>query len=482
MKDPHFGQSVALNERLIAIATGDGKNCCVLIYSIQRLVLRQTICLVVSVNHTVPLSMYLTETDALVILSRTSMVLKVLQLNSTSNSHHVVCEYSAWGYREELSGNLDVNARKEGFIVALGIQTGNGTEGVHLPGFQGIYSLNDYQNMSSECANLGTVLAWNSGLRVDGFGTRASVTFKGDIILFGLPGVLTWPKKEQWLSTGRVFMATYCPPDHFRSRVSGLESLRPIACLPCEKGRKSFGNFAETCSVCAEKMCSTFNDSYIFTSGICDETSCVYTLIADNVTNGASLHVNNGSFFVPGSENVYTVELLETTRSEKSTISLSESFVIDPTAPAIGIVYDGLGSDQNLNCSENSTFGENSQCSTRNFEDTDVKFTNNTREIHARWIDFLDNESGIEEYFWCVGSQPMRDDIRRCESTGRRPNGSHYGLSMQHGDSYYVTVIACNGARMCSAAHSDGVTIDTTPPFMKYVRDGVMGADMDYQV
>ena len=97
-------------------------------------------------------------------------------------------------------------------------------------------------------------------------------------------------------------------------------------------------------------------------------------------------------------------------------------------------------------------------------------------------LTFWINESGIEEYFWCVGSQPMRDDIRRCESTGRRPNGSHYGLSMQHGDSYYVTVIACNGARMCSAAHSDGVTIDTTPPFMKYVRDGVMGADMDYQV
>ncbi|KAJ7366000.1 hypothetical protein OS493_002742 [Desmophyllum pertusum] len=76
----------------------------------------------------------------------------------------------------------------------------------------------------------------------------------------------------------------------------------------------------------------------------------------------------------------------------------------------------------------------------------------------------------------------MADDIRVCESIGMRPNGSHYGLSLQHGDSYYVTVIACNGARMCSAAHSDGVTIDTTPPVMKYVRDGVMGPDMDYQV
>ncbi|KAJ7389337.1 hypothetical protein OS493_032194 [Desmophyllum pertusum] len=116
------------------------------------------------------------------------------------------------------------------------------------------------------------------------------------------------------------------------------------------------------------------------------------------------------------------------------------------------------------------------------FEDTDVDFTNNTREVHARWLDFLDDESDIVEYFWCVGTQPMRDNIRECESTGMRPNGSHYELTLQHGDSYYVTVVACNGAGRCSAAYSDGVTIDTTPPVMEYVRDGIMGPDMDFQV
>ena len=482
MKDPHFGQSIALNERFMAIATGDGKNCCVLIYSIPRLVLRQTIRLVVSVNHTVPLSMYLTETDALVILSRTSRVLKVLQLNSTSNSYHAVCEYSAWGYREELSGNLDVNTREEGSVVALGIQTGNDNEGVQLLGFQGIYTAKLYQSVQAECVNLGAVLARDSGLRVDGLRTRTTVTFKGNTILFGLPGVLTWPKNDQWLSSGRVFMATYCPLDHFRSRVSGLQRLRPISCLPCKQGRRSFGGFAESCAMCTGRKCVSSNDSSIVTSGICDDVSCVSTTTVNNVTNGVNVHLHNGSFYVAGSENVYTVEFLETTRANQSTSSISESFVIDQTAPEIGVVYDGLGSDQTLNCSENTTFGENSQCSTRKFEDTDVNYTNNTKEIHARWIDFLDNESDIKEYFWCVGSQPMTDDIWVCESTGMRPNGSHYGLSLQHGDSYYVTVVACNGARKCSAAHSDGVTIDTTPPVMKYVRDGVMGPDMDYQV
>ena len=482
-KDPNFGQSIALNDRFIAIAAGEGKTGCVFVYAIPTLGLCKTICLAESSTYKAPLSIYLTETDALVVLSRASRMLKVFQLNFKSSSHHVICEYGAWVYKDELSGNLDVNTRDEGSIVALGIQTGDGSDGVQLIGFQGIYSNIPYKNEGpGQCANLGLVLARDTGFRVDGTRTRASVSFKGTTVLFGLPSIFTWPQNDQWSSTGRVFMVTYCPLNHFRTRVSGLDSLRSMSCLPCKNGSKSFGGFAETCTVCAGRMCSPSSESYIFKSGICDATSCVSPTFTSNITNGINFEFVNGSFFVPGSGNVYTVEVVETTRAGLSTSSLSESFVVDPTAPEVGVVYDGLGSDQNMNCSKNTTFGENSQCSTRNFEDTDVNFTNNTREIHARWIDFLDKESDIVEYFWCVGTQPMKDDIRACESTGMKPNGSHFGLSLQHGDSYYITIIACNGARMCSAAHSDGVTIDTTPPVMRYVRDGVMGPDMDYQV
>ncbi len=485
-KNSNFGHSIYLNNHVLAIATGVENNCCVLIFSLPTMVLRKTICLAESVNRVAPLSIHLTETNALVVLSKTSRLLKVFQLNITSNSHHEVCEYRAGEYVDELSGNLDVNTREEGFIVAFGFKARDGTEGVQLLGFQGIYSNGPHKRKgASKCVSLGSVLARESGLRVHDFGTRTSASFKGNTILFGIPGVLTWPNNDQWFSTGRVFMTTYCPLNHFRSRTSSLHSLRTVGCLPCKQGRKSFGGFVETCSVCAGRQCPSphiDNSSSQFTSTICDDTACVETSHLNTTTNGVNVHLRNGSFYVAGSENVYTVELLETTRAGESTSSFSKSFVIDSTAPVPGVVYDGLGSDANMNCSENSTFGENSQCSTRDFQDTDVKFTNNTREVHARWIDFLDNESDIVEYFWCVGWQPMTDDIRVCESTGMRPNGSHYGLSFKHGDSYYVTVIACNGARMCSAAHSDGVTIDNTPPVMKYVRDGVMGPDMDYQV
>ena len=483
MMDPHFGRSIALNERLVAITTGDGKNSCVAIYSITTLLLHQTICLASSLSHTGPLAVYLTKTNVLVVLSRSSRLLQVYQLNSSSATHQVVCEYRAWTNKEHLSGHLDVNAREEGFIVALGIQIEDGGEGVQLLGFQGIYSNDFHGNVPQECINLGTVLARESGLTVDGLKTRTTVAFERNTILFGLPNVLTWPNKNHGMSTGRVFIATYCPLRHFRSRVAGLHSLRPVACLPCKQGRKSFGGFSETCSECAETRCPSSNDPYVLlTTGICDDESCVSSKNLSKATHGINFYLRNGSFFVPGPNNVYTVEFIETTRAIQSTRSLSESFLIDSTAPETGVVYDGLGSDQSVNCSENTTFGENSQCSTRHFQDTDINFTTKTREIHARWTDFLDNDSGIAEYFWCIGSQPMKDDIRVCESTGIRPNGSHYGLNLKHGDSYYVTVVACNGAHKCSAAHSDGVTIDITPPVMKYVRDGVMGPDMDYQV
>lgn len=481
MKNEHFGQSIVLNERLLAIASRIGKKSCVTIYSITTMALRQTICLASLLNHTEPLAMYLTNTDALVVLSRASRLLKVYQLTSSLTTYQAVCEYSAWGYKEDLSGHLDIDAREEGFLVALGIQIGDRGEGVQLLGFQGIYSKSSHEKGPNECTNLGIILARDSGMRVDGLKTRTSVAFQGNTILFGLPGVLTWPKSDPWVSTGKVFMATYCSSDHFRSTVSSLQSLHPVSCLPCKQGRKSFGGFSESCSVCAGKKCPS-NGSYVLASGICDNESCVSTTKVGNATRGVNLPLSNGSFYIPGPTNLYTVEFLETTRAGQSTRSLSESFIIDSTFPETGVVYDGLGSDQNLNCSANTTFGENSQCSTRKFEDTDIDFTSNTHEIHARWINFQDNESGIVEYFWCVGSQPLRDDIRECESTEIRPNGSHYRLNLQHGDSYYVTVIACNGAHKCSAAHSDGVTIDVTPPIMKYVRDGVMGPDMDYQV
>ena len=479
-RDRNFGHSVSLNKHLLAVAEGEKKNPCISLYSIETTILQKTICFDKPQNVTGPLSIRLTEAEVLVVVSEDSRLAKVLQLNTTRKSYNEVCDFVAVAPDEYLSGNLDVNARDEGFIAALGMQTLEGRDGVQLIGFQGIYS--KYQD--GRCVNLGRAISRENGLRVDDGTPRASVSFVHNTILIGTPGVLTWPGQGEALGTGRVYTATYCPINHYRVRVSQVNGLGIVKCIPCEEGRKSFGGFVEMCSSCKGMTCSPLesDDPFSFSSSVCDSVSCPSKSMVNSETNGLNIYQMDGSFFIPGSENLYTVELLESTRAGQSTSSLSESFVIDSTAPEVGVVYDGIGSDPNTNCSENSTFGEDSQCSTRSFEDTDIDFTNNTREIHARWIDFLDEESDIVEYFWCVGTQPMKDDIRVCESTGMRPNGSHYGLNLQHGDSFFVTVVACNGARRCSATNSDGVSIDTSPPVMEYVRDGIMGPDMDFQV
>ena len=477
--DPYFGHSVSLNDRILAVASGEGKNSCVSVYSVQSFHLVMTVCASEFENIAGPLSVWLTETDALVVVSKNSRSSKVLQLNVTLKFYNEVCHFDVPS-DEYLSGNFDVNPRDGGFIIALGMQTLGARDGVQLIGFNGIYSKEEGGN----CVNLGRVISRESGLRIDDGVPRASVSFAENTVLFGTPDVVTWPEQGEDLGTGRVYMTTYCPRDHARVRVSQIGEVGSVSCLPCEGGRRSFGGFVEMCTVCEGFTCKPpqSDEPYNYTSSICDSVTCPLTSLVDNSTNGLKISLMNGSFLVPGPENLYTIELLETTRADVSTSSLSESFVIDPTAPEPGVVYDGLGSDLNTNCSNNSTFGEESQCSTRSFEETDVDFTNNTQEIHARWIDFLDNESDIVEYFWCVGTQPITDDIRECESTGMRPNGSHFDLNLQQGDTYYVTVVACNGARRCSAAYSDGVTIDTTPPVMEYVRDGIMGPDMDFQV
>ena len=157
MKHLNFGQSISLNEHFMAIAAGDGRNCCVMIYSLTTLTLRKTICITDSATKVAPLSLYLTKTNALVVLSKTARLLKVFQLNMTSNSHYEVCRYRAGGHIDELSANLDVNTREEGFIIAFGFEAMRGGEGLQLLGFQGIYTTSDHSTSSnerSECLNL----------------------------------------------------------------------------------------------------------------------------------------------------------------------------------------------------------------------------------------------------------------------------------------------------------------------------------------
>jgi hypothetical protein len=96
----------------------------------------------------------------------------------------------------------------------------------------------------------------------------------------------------------------------------------------------------------------------------------------------------------------------------------------------------------------------------RSFSETDLDYTNNTYEISARWIDFRDNESNIAHYFWCIGSEPLHDDIMLCENATSHLNRTLKGLSLQHNDKYYVTVLACNYTGLCTGNDARKHSID----------------------
>ncbi|XP_070573776.1 uncharacterized protein [Ptychodera flava] len=112
-------------------------------------------------------------------------------------------------------------------------------------------------------------------------------------------------------------------------------------------------------------------------------------------------------------------------------------------------------------------------------------FLTSTSSITATWIGlFTDDESGIFEYEWCVGSNPYHSDVYPCTSTEQQPSGeSDDGdLELIEGHVYYVMVKAYNGAGLSTAAVSWGVLVDASPPYDGLVYDGdEKKIDKDYQ-
>lgn len=55
------------------------------------------------------------------------------------------------------------------------------------------------------------------------------------------------------------------------------------------------------------------------------------------------------------------------------------------------------------------------------------------------------------------------------------------GLLLSPAVTYYITVRGCNVIGLCSEAVSNGITVDVTPPITGWIKDGLRGADLQYQ-
>ena len=423
-------------------------------------------------------NVYLTNKNELFILKKQAKILQVFEIMTSFPTRAVKrCEY-VFSEKVELSGSIDVFENST-IVAAIGMKSG-ARDGAELIFYQ----------RSEGCVSLGRVFS-KPEARFDDSHTGVSVAVTDKYLVFGTPGRVSWPNNYVNVGTGRLYLTTFCKRNHVRKKVFEADQKERIVCIPCEQNEKAYPGFQEQCSNCSNSICLNQSTDARFKLSHCKTYPCGIENIRivrqnmsrDNLTVTESTQdFKDQKFYQPGSTQSFFIRLTQVSATGVTKISDSFPFSIDYTSPTAGSVFDGLGSDDSRNCSKNTTFSSEHQCTSRSFSETDLDYTNNTFEISARWLDFHDDESNIAHYFWCVGSKPLRDDIMQCENATNHLNRTLKGMSLQHNDKYYVTVLTCNYAGLCTAVSSDGVLVDTTPPLMNYVRDGLIGADIDFQV
>ena len=158
-----------------------------------------------------------------------------------------------------------------------------------------------------------------------------------------------------------------------------------------------------------------------------------------NMTGSTIHHFN----VVSGLQYVSTIkcENFDGFKSSKS----SNGVVVDDSPPIPGTILD------------------------KNAQPLENQYQSSANELHVRWTDGYDLESGIMEYLIAVGSGSNEDDIREFFSVGLARETKVKNLTMSSGSTYYITLQIMNKAGMSSRVSSTGITVDTTPPGIQEV-------------
>ena len=89
----------------------------------------------------------------------------------------------------------------------------------------------------------------------------------------------------------------------------------------------------------------------------------------------------------------------------------------------------------------------------------DIDITNNATQLSANWTAATDNHSGIQAYQYGIGSTPGTANIFNWTNNGMATAFTQAGLTLNDGQTYYISVRAYNGAGLFSTSVSDGITI-----------------------
>jgi len=277
-----------------------------------------------------------------------------------------------------------------------------------------------------------------------------SVAVTADALLMG--GVSS--ESSSVLSSAYLSLTAYCSPNMrrqstvFDSRRPAV-SLTPLAvCVACPSGQLALGGVDGVCEVCTSEL------------------TCVK---ADQRNFNASL---NATILEHG--NIYSVAVIAVSQSGARSNASTPDFLLDLSPPETGSVIDLQMTDGRL--------GNASVADSSNGLDSaaDEEFSSNSTALGARWSGFMDPESDIRSYFFCVGTAPLSEDILPCVDVGLVSQYTAVGLSLSTAVRYYVSVYAENYAGLRAGNSSNGVMIDLTPPVMVSCNDGgTVGTDID---
>ncbi|XP_063408922.1 uncharacterized protein LOC134692402 [Mytilus trossulus] len=122
----------------------------------------------------------------------------------------------------------------------------------------------------------------------------------------------------------------------------------------------------------------------------------------------------------------------------------SDGFTVDIDKPLIGVVHDGIGHRE-------------------------IDYQNSSRVVAASWSGFVDHDSGIQNYYWCVQNEitGTECDVLPYQNVGiQRSVSKSINSSKIHSGSKVVSKVYAVDfvGHVSDIATSDGVTIDETPP------------------
>ncbi|XP_077996024.1 uncharacterized protein LOC144449371 [Glandiceps talaboti] len=126
--------------------------------------------------------------------------------------------------------------------------------------------------------------------------------------------------------------------------------------------------------------------------------------------------------------------------------------IVDTSPPIPGEVFDGT------------------------VHDHDIDYQSYGDEVCVSWHGFYDQESGIANYEWFVGTAPGENDtVPLVELSHSEYRACSNDVSLVHNQTYYSTIIAYNAGHknLYTSVTTDGVLYDATPPVEGWIKDGL---------